>query len=235
MASGTDWTDDELEAAVEAYLRMLRQEQDGKPYSKADLNQSLRDGALFNRTKASIEYRMQNISAVLDDIGHPRVHGYAPAQNVGEGVKARIRQLLEAKGIRPSPDYAPTADEGEFQRRVSKLRKVTLPAPPTGQEKPATVETSGKAYVRDPVVKAWVLQNAHGKCEACGERAPFTSDDGEPYFESHHVRPLADGGSDKVTNTVALCPNCHRRCHFGSDRHQFTDALYLRVTRLIRE
>ena len=229
---GKEWTDQELEAAAEAYLWMLKQEQNGKPYSKADVNQSLREGALSGRTKASIEYRMQNISAVLEGIG---VQGYLPAQNVGENVKARIRKALEAKGFQPSPDYTPTADERELQQRVSKLRKKQITTPPKGQDKPTTVTTTSSTYVRDPLVKAWVLQNSKGQCEGCGSAAPFAGDDGEPFLESHHVRWLADGGSDKITNAVALCPNCHRRCHLGADRKEFTKGLYVKILRLVSE
>ena len=36
---------------------------------------------------------------------------------------------------------------------------------------------------------------------------------GEPYLEAHHVKWLGDGGSDSIDNTVALCPNCHRKMH----------------------
>jgi EVE domain len=80
--------------------------------------------------------------------------------------------------VAASPDYAPTADEDEFNRRVSKLRKGKITFTPAGQEKPAKVGTAGDAYVRDPLVKAWVLQNAEGKCEGCGNPAPFVGGDG---------------------------------------------------------
>jgi 5-methylcytosine-specific restriction protein A len=32
-------------------------------------------------------------------------------------------------------------------------------------------------------------------------------------LECHHVVWLAEGGDDHIENTVALCPNCHRRMH----------------------
>jgi 5-methylcytosine-specific restriction protein A len=80
-----------------------------------------------------------------------------------------------------------------------------------------------------------VLQNAHGRCEACGNPATFTGEDGAPFLESHHDRPLAHGGSDKISNTLALCPNCHRRCHLDADRKEFTESLYAKISRLARE
>lgn len=235
MTPGDDRTDAELEAAAKAYLWMLQQEADGKPFSKAEVNQSLRNGVLASRSKASIEYRMQNTSAVLEEIGEARIGGYLPAKNVGEGVKARIRRAVEASGFRLSPDYEPTADPVELERRVARLRKKKTPSIPPGRAAPASVSTTGRSFVRDPAVKAWVLHTANGLCEACGAPAPFTGDDGEPFLEVHHFRQLADGGSDRVSNAVALCPNCHRRCHHGQDRHEFTDGLYGRLPRLVQE
>lgn len=32
---------------------------------------------------------------------------------------------------------------------------------------------------------------------------------------------LADDGPDLPSNVAALCPNCHRRAHYASDRLEF--------------
>ena len=94
-----EWSDEELAAAVDAYLEMLRHQKDGRPYNKAEINRSLREpgSPLQGRTKASIEYRMQNISAVLADEKLPIVEGYAPAANVGENIRTRILSLLKKR------------------------------------------------------------------------------------------------------------------------------------------
>ncbi len=42
----------------------------------------------------------------------------------------------------------------------------------------------------------------------------FEREDGSP-LEVHHVIRPADGGSDTINNSVALCHNCHRELHFG--------------------
>lgn len=132
-------------------------------------------------------------------------------------------------------DYEPTADLVELERRVSRLRKKRIQSVPPGQAAPASALTTRKSFLRDPAVTAWVLQNADGRCEACGSPAPFAGDAGEPFLEMHHVRQLASGGSDRVSNAVAVCPNCHRRCHHGQDRGQFTEGLYRKLHRLVRE
>ena len=68
-------------------------------------------------------------------------------------------------------------------------------------------------FERDAFVAENAKRRAKGLCELCGDEAPFARADGDPYLETHHVVWLAQGGSDTVENTVALCPNCHRRMH----------------------
>ncbi|MFM4677342.1 HNH endonuclease [Aeromonas media] len=89
--------------------------------------------------------------------------------------------------------------------------------------------------MRDPQVKAWVLITAASRCECCDELAPFITVTGEPFLEVHHLRSLADGGSDTVGNTVALCPNCHRELHYGANQIERREALYRKLPRLERE
>jgi len=90
------------------------------------------------------------------------------------------------------------------------------------------------SYYRDPQVRAWVLNESDGNCEACGNAAPFLSDDNSPFLETHHMKRLADGGPDVVENAVAICPNCHRRLHYSYDRQAFSNSVYERVDRLKR-
>ena len=120
-------------------------------------------------------------------------------------------------------------------RNVTALREQTLATRPLGSFQPAMVSTIATSYVRDPAVKAWVLQVANGRCEGCDAPAPFMGGDGLPYLEVHHVMPLSSHGSDTTANAAALCPNCHRRCHSSIDRDEFKLALYQKIARLIVE
>ena len=103
---------------------------------------------------------------------------------------------------------------------------------PEGSIQPKKSSITSVAYFRDPLVKAWVLKNAQGACEACSSPAPFNKSDGSPYLEVHHLRPLSEGGSDIVENCIAICPNCHRRLHFGSDKNSLVEAIRSSVGRL---
>ncbi len=84
------------------------------------------------------------------------------------------------------------------------------------EKKPKQVVTHTISYVRNPDVIVEVLNRAAGYCEACNEAAPFISaSTGNPYLEVHHVIKLSDEGEDTVANAQALCPNCHRKAHYG--------------------
>ncbi len=230
----TGWSDEELEASVDAYLKMLALEISGQPIKKSVENRLLREGLLHKRSASSVEYRMQNISAVFEQLKLRRINGYMPAKNIGAGVSERIRKVLETKVIPDADDYKPTSDEETLNRRAAKIQKQRPKAEPIGVSNPQQTSSTGTSFVRDPAVRAWVRDAANGSCEGCGEAAPFEKD-GLPYLEVHHVKHLAQKGSDRTSNAVALCPNCHRRCHHSGDKDEFTLSLYKKVKRLVME
>jgi 5-methylcytosine-specific restriction endonuclease McrA len=230
-----EWSDLELNAAVDAYLWMLNKEAQGGKYNKSEVSRKLRDGVLSGRSPSSIEFRMRNISSALEELCLPWILGYLPAKNVGNGVKDRVRVLLTNKEVIHPEDYSPSSDEVILNQRVAKLRRTKLVGIPRGILKPQRAASNGSIFTRDPLVKAWVLNAASGCCEACKAPAPFCQEDGSPFLEVHHVLPLGEDGSDRITNAVALCPNCHRRCHFAGDRRDFIASIYKTVDRLVVE
>jgi 5-methylcytosine-specific restriction protein A len=68
-------------------------------------------------------------------------------------------------------------------------------------------------YERNAYVSEYAKRRANGICQLCEREAPFKNKDGELYLETHHVEWLSKGGTDTLDNTVALCPNCHRKMH----------------------
>lgn len=89
--SKASWSDSELEATVAAYLKMLKLGQSGQAFKKSVENRLLREGPLSLRSASAIEYRMQNISALFEQLGLQRIAGYMPANNIGAGVSDCIR------------------------------------------------------------------------------------------------------------------------------------------------
>lgn len=84
----------------------------------------------------------------------------------------------------------------------------------SGAETPGKRSVISTQYQRSDAITVLVKRLANGRCDLCEQPAPFSTSEG-PYLECHHVERLADGGPDTLLNTVALCPNCHRRMHLA--------------------
>lgn len=76
--------------------------------------------------------------------------------------------------------------------------------------------TKSTIFIRSPYIVELAKRLAKGVCQDCVQPAPFVSKiTNEPYLEVHHIRSLSEGGKDIIENVVALCPNCHRKRHYG--------------------
>lgn len=218
------WSDDELKAAIEAYIDMQAKERVGESFVKKRYYSDL--AKQHGRSPKSYEYRLQNISYVYAGQGRQWVSGLKPAQNVGANVIVRIERLLaEIEGQHVQSNVA-------FDAEVKKQRRKSSAIPPTGNPSPLQKDVISTSYQRDPEVVAWVLEAAKGFCECCDNPAPFHREDGTPFLEVHHVQRLADRGPDIIENAVALCPNCHRELHYGMEKSEIAKHLRSKIPRL---
>jgi Domain of unknown function (DUF3883) len=113
---GRDWTSEEVDLVIADYFAMLAAELSRSEYSKADHNKELRP-LLSGRSKGSVEFKHQNISAVLLEMGLPYIPGYKPARNYQKallpqavaGYLARNSSLLDMMAESPllNPPVAP--------------------------------------------------------------------------------------------------------------------------------
>ncbi len=96
-----NWSDPEIDAIVEDYFIMLRQEQAGRRYNKTKHRRTLME--TIDRSKGSIERKHMNISAVLERLGLPYIDGYKPYRNIQralfEAVADRLDDDLELHAI----------------------------------------------------------------------------------------------------------------------------------------
>jgi hypothetical protein len=107
-----DWTDEQNAAIVADYFAMLAADIVGRPYSKAEHNRLLQ--ALIDRPRGSIEYKHQNISAVLKGLGEEWIPGYKPAFNFQASlVDAVVRWLTHHPDwLVPAGPISPSASAG---------------------------------------------------------------------------------------------------------------------------
>lgn len=143
MPSPTAWSREEIELIVADYLSMLIDERRGVAYNKAAHRKALLP-KLKERSEGSIEYKHQNISAVLLDMGYPPIDGYKPAWNFQGGLFPGIVQqqaesnqilqaLLERSVLDPQITDVPS---------VSDILSALVSTPERREQKPKTVRES---------------------------------------------------------------------------------------------
>jgi transcriptional regulator with XRE-family HTH domain len=132
----------------------------------------------------------------------------------GEAVDEKV-PVSVAEGIEAEP-HPPGAMLEELRRRAFAVAPERSQPPSQGKR---------GDYQRSPIVRRYVLARANGKCEGCGAPAPFARADGTPYLEPHHLRCLSDEGLDHPAHVIGICPNCHRRVHFGVDGEAYNAKL----------
>ena len=93
MATGP-WSDTENDLIVADYFDMLRLELIGERLNKADRNRKLQ--TTVSRSHGSIEFKHQNISAVLKGLGETRIQGYKPAFHYQASLEDAVLRWIAA-------------------------------------------------------------------------------------------------------------------------------------------
>ncbi|PHI29716.1 HNH endonuclease [Budvicia aquatica] len=220
------WSEEELEVTVQAYFDMYSKYLGKIPFAKTAYYKALH--LQFGRSEKAFEYRMQNISYVITQLGMEFLPGLKPAKNIGEKNYLKVEAIIK-KITQDEDNLLPP--EKQFLQEISSSYEI----PPEGVKKPSTKLTTVIQRRRSLKVKDWVLNQANGICESCKQPAPFYAEGGKPYLEVHHIKHLSNNGSDTITNSVAICPNCHKAFHYSENSLQLIEQAYSTLTRLIRE
>ena len=131
-----DWSDEQNDTIVADYFAMLANDIAGRPYSKAEHNRVLQ--AVIDRPRGSIEYKHQNISAVLKGLGEDWIPGYKPAFNFQASLVDAVERWLERH-----PDWLAPAARMAMDPSLSALREEALlwiGPPPTHSNAPPPQE-----------------------------------------------------------------------------------------------
>ncbi|MDR9398781.1 DUF3883 domain-containing protein [Salibacter sp.] len=140
------WSNKEVELIVADYFDMLFMELANKSYKKSEHRRKLLP-LLNNRSEGSIEFKHQNISAVLAYLGQPFIKGYLPRFN--------YQQVLESSVINYLVDHShfekifkEFADKKLDKTKIKKdfNRLLVKPPKPTQQ-----VDEPAPYYSRNPI------------------------------------------------------------------------------------
>lgn len=119
MATGEDWSRLEVEACVADYLQMLALQLNGQSFNKTERILGLMQ-RLEGRSKASVEYKFRNVSAVMRELGWPTVNGYKALQNY----QLLLLEVVESQ-LQTNPPLQ-TAAEHAVQRPATAINPTSL-------------------------------------------------------------------------------------------------------------
>ncbi|MDD3138858.1 MAG: hypothetical protein PHX08_07800 [Lachnospiraceae bacterium] len=96
---------------------------------------------------------------------------------------------------------------------------------------------------RSSITRSAAIETANFTCEVCGAKTTFTDKNGNQYFEAHYLIPLEqreltlDYSTDVQADAICLCPNCHKKIHYGADkdREEMVVDLYYKRKQLLSE
>lgn len=146
-------------------------------------------------------------------LGHKEVTQLDEKGNLRRAFVFALAKIVDASSQGPF-DNETLAEASSVS--FESLRELALGAQ-TGAGNVAQRMSMKTFFLRSAAIRRYALQRATGICEGCHEPAAFEASWG-PYLEVHHLTRLADGGPDHPDRVAAVCANCHRRCHLGTDR-----------------
>jgi hypothetical protein len=94
MPAHKDWTEQEVGLIVADYFDMLEAELLGKSFKKSDHRKALAP-KLQGRSDGSIEFKHQNVSGVLVELGLPYIEGYKPRSNYQGILATEVESFLD--------------------------------------------------------------------------------------------------------------------------------------------
>lgn len=155
------------------------------------------------------EYREDECHMLVQDIIYSVYYYQSPNKLKKESLKRYFEKALDESYSDEEREEHARRIGWESLEYIAKNQKNTIPRK---KEVPASEQ-----MIRNPYVAEYAKRKANGICQLCMRQAPFNKPNGDPYLESHHIIWLSKGGNDAIENTVALCPNCHRKMHIVDD------------------
>lgn len=156
---------------------------------------------------------VQDAQLIKEDTSN-HLHAMIAEQNAIDRLSEGQTVYMEAMRLRDETINAVVDEDTATQLTEDALRQVAIQhqSRTAAERLVTTVQRE-----RSPYVAEYAKRRANGRCQLCGNPAPFADNNGKPYLESHHIVWLSAGGSDTIENTVALCPNCHKKMHIVND------------------
>jgi len=185
MPAGTDWNGVEIDGIVADYFAMLADELAGRSFSKAEHNRALQ--GQIDRGRGSIEFKHQNISAVMLGLGQPWINGYKPAANFQNALVDGVLRWLNQ-----CPDWlAPKAGRAGQSTLADSAARLWIGPPPTQRNEPPPVDPAFIAAIG----RKYDVAERDARNRALGQA-------GEELVLAHERQQLAAAGRDDLARKV---------------------------------
>jgi len=172
-------------------------------YNQAIINSG--DIPIYTFIKQDLDYKLEGIFEYIEWNSEDEKKWFRLRKKSSIELSEIISQAEFESELNDSIEQAKQSAGEDRQARLSAANKI-----------PDKIQTVVTNYKRNPDVIVEVLNRADGKCEICNQPAPFIRRSNHtPYLEIHHKIQLADEGEDTIENAIAVCPNCHRKEHYG--------------------
>jgi hypothetical protein len=146
MPTTNDWTNTEVELIVADYFSMLEKELTGQEYNKTTHRRNLKP-LLYNRSDGSIEFKHQNITAVLINLELPFIKGYKARPNYQKILEHKVISYIANQKTILEPKFIQFAESVGFDFLETNFN-LMLDVPP---EKETLVSEPEIAYEKRPI------------------------------------------------------------------------------------
>ena len=178
------WSDTEIDLIVADYFTMLTGELSGEVFNKAAHNRALQEQ--ISRSRGSIEFKHQNISAVLLGLGQPWIDGYKPAANFQNALVDGVLRWLDAE-----PDWLAPNQTSIKQSRVTETPALWIGPPPTQRNEPSPIDPEFIAAIG----RKYDVAERDARNRALGKA-------GEEIVLQHEQNNLRQAGRDDLADRV---------------------------------
>jgi 5-methylcytosine-specific restriction protein A len=186
----------------------------------------------FMQNKTLAESETNGIGIYLFEVFEPQVYTYVGPMMLSD--KPYTETQPDEDGINRNVWMFPLVPRGQnalvvpkkrvddlFEKKAIKARRLSdyelKKRAENSSKKVGSRKVQTNQYERNIWVSEFIKRMANGICQLCNSYGPFLDKNGNHYLETHHIIWLSKGGEDTIENTVALCPNCHRRMHVLDD------------------
>lgn len=184
MAKHSPWTGEENDLIVRDYFSMLLDDLAGRSYNKAERNRSLRKD--IGRSEGAIEFKHQNISAVLQLCSEAWIPGYKPAMNFQKSLVDAVERWLDEH-----PDFLRTPLALHDAKTLREPRPLWIDEPPRPGNQPPSRDWENV----EPLIRKFDFAGQHARNRELGLA-------GERLVLDHERSSLASAGRADLAERV---------------------------------